>query len=234
MQVFGPRLSELPLTALFINHQKVKLAQQGAPGRPSYLPPQKSEKGGDHQRFAYTWIFELNRTGSDKILEDGVQVKYPKFRFTMKKNATGSERPYIDVPYKYLWKGDEEGSELIWYDWNASLVLLLTNDDIFNKDDVRAVVDITIKKGGGKLPQGKTGRYCSERLGLDGVTITELGAAIHRDAALVQELQDKVLKIRRKKSHGLLIEGIDRDQLLNAFPESGEEDTGEESGDQPG
>ena len=223
MQVFGPRLSELPVTALFINHQKKVLAAPGG-GRPSFMPPQKSEKGGDHQRFAYTWIFELNRIGSDKIVEDGVTVKYPKFKFTMKKNATGSERPYIEVPYQYFWKGDTEGSELIWYDWNAALVLLLTDDKIMSKEEVRAVLNITKTRG----------KYSCDRVGAEGVSITELGAAIHKDPVLVQELQDKVLKIRRKKSHGTLIEGIDRDQLLNAFPATGEEDSGEEGGDLSG
>lgn len=222
MQVFGPRLFDLPAVGLFINHQKVKIAGEGQPARAAYLPPVKSEKGGEHQRFAYTWIIELNPLRKDKVSHDGVVTQYPCYKMTTKKNAMGSARPYIEVPYRYLWKGDKEGSEFIWYDWNASLVLLLTDDKIFAPSTVNKIIDI----------HSKGGKYSSDRLGISDVSITEMGDAIHKDKALYEELQEKLLCIRRKPSFGELLEGIDKPQLGGLFQAADDSAAGEQTGEE--
>jgi len=212
MQVFGPKLFDLPATGVFINHQKVKIATDGQPARAAYLPPVKSEKGGEHQRFAYSWIIELNPLRKDKVVCNGVSMSYPCYKMTTKKNAMGSNRPYIEVPYRYVWRGNKDGEELIWYDWNASLVLLLTDDKIFDqKKVVDPVIDIGYRPGKG---------YYSKRLGVEDLNITDFGQAIHDNPEVCAELQDKVLCIRRKPSYGNLITGIDKPQFSGIVPES--------------
>lgn len=218
MQVFGPRLFDLPAVALFINHQKVKIATEGQPARAAYLPPVKSEKGGEHQRFAYTYIIEINPLRKDKVSHDGVVTQYPCFKMTTKKNSLGSNRPYIEVPYRYFWKGNNEGEELIWYDWNASLIHLLTDEKIFSPSEVDKYVDI----------RSKGSKYSSEKLGLTDVSITQLGAAIHDNEALCKDLQDKLLQIRRKPVYGTIVAGIDKPQSCGEFHTADEGNAGQE------
>jgi len=196
IQVFASVLRNTPITGLYINHQKKVVDQNG--GRASYLPALKSETGGEHQRFQYTWILELNQIRTDK----GIENQIPVFKITTKKNATGPKRDKgIEVPYERLWRGEQvEGNELLWYDWNASLAMLLTDDKIMDLAEVAKVFDITCKGN----------RYSSKELGLDKVMDREMGAAIHANPELVKRLQDTVLQIRRKPTYGKLIDGIDR------------------------
>lgn len=197
IQVFSSILRNIPVTGLYINHQKVKVSEGGG-GRPSYMPPIKSETGGEHQRFQYTWILELNQIRTDK----GIENQIPIFKITTKKNATGPKRDRgIEVPYERLWRGSQvEGNELLWYDWNAALAMMLVDEKLFDPDKVAEVFDIKYSQN----------RYSSKMLGLDRVLDREMGAAIHANPKLVETLQDTVLQIRRKPQYGSVIEGIDR------------------------
>ena len=188
-------LAAVPATLAVINHQKIKVDPQGARGAPSYIPPKMNETGGGHQHFAYTYLFQLEKIGKKKTAAG----TYPMIRISPKKTSMSDGYRHINVPYKSLWTGTE-GEEYIWYDWDTSLVTLLMDESVIDKKSLSAVFDL--KKAGAF--------YSSDRLGVKSLSVSQMGKAIHDDAELVKDLQDKVMHIRRKPTYGTVIPGIDK------------------------
>jgi hypothetical protein len=229
MKMFVPDIESLPLLCLFINHQKVKHTPEASKGKPSYGPPETSEVGGAHKDFAYTWLIQLEKGLKERSLVDG---KIPYFNIITKKSSLGKEalRP-IQVPYrstliaptsdKDAKEFGAEPREVIWFDWDHALALLLTNDKALNQSKLADVMHIERTSATGKF-------FTSKTLGLTKVLGHEIGAAIHADPELVRNLQDHVLHIRRKEKFGKLMDGyVKPARVLTADDAPDEDEAGE-------
>jgi hypothetical protein len=213
LQVFSPRMEDLPMLCLLVNHQKTKLDTSGGGGRPSYGPPPTTEGGGTHKDFQYSMTIQINKGLKEKTLSGGIT---PHVLFTMKKSSLGREplRP-IEVPYRSTKRITEKGfDEDIWYDWDHALALMLTDEKLFPKAAVNDIIDI---KADGK-------KFSCKSLGLSGVSAHEVGALIHADKRLVERLQNELLCIRRIEQYGTIVAGTD---FINCALAAGDEGTGE-------
>lgn len=183
MKSFVPKcLDKNPILGVVINHQKSDLSKMVMPG----MPTPKKEPGGIHKDFMYTWKLELAKATTRK----SVFGETPIFKIKAGKSSLGTMHKYsISVPYTSRF--DEDGLEHIAYDWDEALAHLLTGDAV-SKTALKDVMHLV-----------KTGsKFKSDTLGLKDVSATELGAAIHANAELCEELKQKVLHIRKKRVIG--------------------------------
>lgn len=152
-----------------------------------YAAKIKSDPGGRHKDFLYTWKIEMNK---DKVDKSSVTGETPNYRMKILKSSLGKTRGWpLEVPY--ISRYNEEGEEFINYDWNEALINLLDGDSV-SKTELNKVMELKVN-----------GRKCSSStLGLKDVTASELGAAIHADEELVKTLQRDILRIRTKRVFG--------------------------------
>ena len=204
LQAYSPTVMNLPVLTVMINHQKDKFTggndgQPPKPGmtRPAYMPPERTEGGGIHKDFNFSWVLQIDKGKSSATVGDGSMTV---FRFKVKKEAFREAKSSpIEVPLRSRRVIQElEGKRLItdqvFFDWDTALTWLLLDEANVPKTVLAQCFDLKKdpKKG-----------YCSEKLGLEGLTAREMGKAIHDNEQLVKDLQDYVFKIHRKPHYGI-------------------------------
>lgn len=173
------KLAKLPILLVVVNHLKVKIDSNTRPG----MPPPTYSPGGGHKDFTYTWALEFSKAGTKQ--SKTCVVKHVKIK--PGKSSLGPTYSYgIVVPYVSHYKQD--GSEVLYYDWDYALVDFLTSD-LVSKEALKKVMHLN--RQGAKVS--------SDTLGLKDVSLTEAGMAIHNNAELCAELQKQVLRIRVKR-----------------------------------
>lgn len=188
LQSYNPEcLEPNPFSLIVVNHQKVKPESNPKP----FAPAAKTDPGGEHKNFMYTWKLELTKAGKEK----DVRTTTPLIKMQLSKSGMGFERPNpIIVPYRSYFTPveTEEGFvQTIAYDWDTALVRLLDN---VSKTDLKDIFDINIPS---KV------KASSDYFGLKDVSHQEMGEAIHNDPEVTKKLQD-MLYIRRHKKFNQL------------------------------
>ena len=179
-----------PASFIFINHLKDKPAKE----RGGYAPPEKGVAGGTAQSFHAAFYLWMKLIGEDKRLTrvvEGKTVKCPQrvrnIQIECHKTSIGESRRGITVGFCWYF---EDGKQHSYWDWEgatARLIAALQDDEVrdikglkncFHKSVLADILDVKVTE---KL-------YSSKRLGLQHVTPSEFGAAVHADAKLMDEL----------------------------------------------
>lgn len=172
-----------PVAFVFINH--LKEAQASMPG----LPPPKYTPGGGGQRYAAGYYIYMKRIKSEQkqtLMINGEEVTQPHeirtLELEMNKTSLGYDGRRIVVDFVFYRKDNDQFS---YFDWDASTTYLLAHlqgekGKGVVKKDLREICDMDCAEK----------RYSSKRMGLKGVTATEMGRAIHDDQGLMIELFD--------------------------------------------
>lgn len=172
-----------PVAFVFINH--LKEAQAAMPG----MPPPKYTPGGGGQRFSASYFIYMKRIKSEQkqtLMIDGKEVTQPHeirtLDLEMNKTSLGYDGRHITVDFVFYRKDNDQYS---YFDWDASTTYLLAHlqgekGKGVVKKDLREICDMDCAEK----------RYTSKRVGLKGVTATEMGRAIHDDPELMIELFD--------------------------------------------
>jgi hypothetical protein len=180
-QMYLPNyLDRNPFLLVMINHRKKDIEQ------PKYGGVTSHEPGGTHKDFMYTWRLEMSKMGNNESV-DGMT---PIYKMKVLKSSLGQTYSHsLEIPYEsYI---DDTGLEHIRYNWDTALVNLLNNDKI-SKNAIAEVMHLRC-----------VGKKCtSKTLGLEDVSPAEMGKAIHANPELCKLLQERVLRIRRKRKFG--------------------------------
>jgi hypothetical protein len=222
MQVLDSKVFKLPVMVLMVNHQHEKMMDpsQGR-GRPSYMPPEKTEGGGVHKDFKYTWTIELTKVSEPKMFA-GYETRL--LRMKGKKISTGPMHDYpIMVRYKFAYL--EDNTQVIWYDWDEALTMMLTDEAMFKRKDINGILDIKVDR---KM-------YSSSRLGGNLMTATEFGKAIHSDPIISKEIQQHLFHVVEIEKYGQYRAEVDKPAVARPVLEeqeySGNQETEITSGD---
>jgi hypothetical protein len=213
MQYLSGALIGWPVLWLFVNHLKDK--QSEATGKPAG----KTTPGGRAQRFyssVYLWMNRMKHTsgGSRDTWEvNGELVPCPMtirtIRIKCDKNSMGVDGRAINVDF--CWWFDRDNNQHSFFNWDAATVnLLLAQQEEKKTGYVRAnetgfgpLTDV-LKITQGRGAAGNT--YSCKRVGVEHKMAHTLGAAIHADAQLMDELIDFFHIHRRPIWEGQMLE----------------------------
>jgi hypothetical protein len=197
-QVYLPNyLDPNPFLLVIINHRKKDVDQ------PKYGGTTSHEPGGTHKDFMYTWRLEMLKANTT----ESVSGMTPIYKMKVLKSSLGQTYQHsLEIPYESFI--GEDSLEHIYYDWDVALTNLLSNDKI-SKTTLAEVMHFR-----------RVGNKCtSKTLGLEDVSPKEMGKAIHANPELCKLLQDKVLRIRRKRKFGIVdSKGVPIEEIVQDPP----------------
>jgi RecA/RadA recombinase len=183
-------VSQLPAIFLFVNHLKDQPSPM--PG----MPAMKTTPGGKAQRFhtsTYLWVKRnAQATTKQKRTVDGRKVVMPQeirpLELKCDKNSLGTEGRKIEVDF--WWYRDNLNHQHSFFDWEAS-----TADLLVTEQETRGVIDVGQSGHYEKLRNVcdvsvTEGLYSSSRLKLKSVEGHEVGAAVHANNELMNQLVD--------------------------------------------
>jgi hypothetical protein len=234
MQYLSGALIGWPIIWLFVNHLKDK--QSEATGKPGG----KTTPGGRAQRFysaIYLWMNRMKHTsgGSRETWEvNGDLVPCPMtirtIRIKCDKNSMGVDGRAINVDF--CWWFDRENNQHSFFNWDAATVMLLIEEQdrrgyIKNSEDGFGPLSDICKITCGS---GKAGNvYSCKRVGVEQKMAHTLGAAIHADTQLMEELIDFFHIHRRPVWEGKMLE--EPTEHTEPVPPAGDGDDGEDDVD---
>ena len=190
----GSTLVGLPVTLFISNHLKDPIATPGRPGGGKTTP------GGMQQRYASTLYFYITR-GKERELNtyilDGKKIhreqQIKELEIECKWSSWGENGRKI--PVELVWYYDENDQQVAYFDWEHSTVKVLIELQDKRKSSnpkikISDICDVSACASSNMV------LYDSDRMKMKGVMGHELGAAIHADKGVMQELQE-LLHIKR-------------------------------------
>lgn len=169
-----------PISFIFTNHAKRIL---GAPGR-SLLDTMRYPGGGLQEFYASAYL-HIGRGRTARHRHGSVT----EVNITRVKDQYGGGTRCICVPFVV----DRTGDDRLGIDWEHATAHLLADPDM--RARVGPVVEVTSSSRSMRTPDR---RFSCARLGLQRVTGEELGAAVHADTGLMDELRD-ALGVKRHR-----------------------------------
>ena len=172
-------LSKQPkLSLVFINHQKVDLAAGSKPGMP---PSKTTGSGGKHKDYQATWTIEVKEGKAEEQVSGITTLHYMQ----MIKNAMGIGHRKITYPVRHLISADTQ-ERITVFDWDDCLVRLLADERAEIRKELLGL-------------DGTGNQWTCKAVGIkEKAPRAEVGAAIHADPKLVEQLQ-KLLFIEMHK-----------------------------------
>lgn len=163
-------LMDLPITVFFTNHLKVKIDSGCGENV-------KTKVGGVAQDFhACQYLYMRKISDIRQVSREGSLIE-----IKAQKCGLGPCNRVIEVPCLWTFKTDEATNQPVqttWWDWHAATARLLVDKDVSPR--IKEASDVTCNSN----------KYSSKRLGLVQVSDTEMGEAIHKDAAYMKDLQN--------------------------------------------
>jgi len=185
---YSSRIAGWPIVAVVVNHLKTKVNTSGHGG-----PPGRYTPGGDAQSFyagLYLWMQRIASSERITIVRNGERInrftETRRLKIELQKSSLGTDGREIFV--NFSWYHDEEGNQVSYFDWNASTCELLLSmqgrHGYIDKQpaDLCNLIDIDVSKGTGEK------KYTSQALGLEGVSDSEIGAAIDSNPEWIDKL----------------------------------------------
>jgi RecA/RadA recombinase len=161
-----------PISIFFTNHLKVKLDSGCGENV-------KTKGGGVAQDFhACQYLYMRKINDIRQVHREGSLIE-----IKAQKCGLGPCNRVIEVPCLWKFDVDEKTNQPVqttWWDWHAATAKLLGEKDNGLSPRIKEVSDVTCNSN----------KYSSKRLGLVQVSDTELGEALHRDAAYMKDLQN--------------------------------------------
>ncbi len=195
MPVLNGQIALWPFTLIGINHLKEKPA--GMPG----MPPTKTMPGGDNPRFMAGYVFWMERIGTEQRmtrLVDGEVVSCPteirKLSIQCAKSSFGTD--CRSIPVDFMWYHDKDtGEQVSLFDWDSSTAQLLNTLQNAEKGEMkkfRGLEKGVVKGGLSEIVdvECSSNLYSSDKLGLSGVPANVLGAAVHANEEMMEQLID--------------------------------------------
>jgi RecA/RadA recombinase len=161
------------LSLVFINHQKTDMAAVAGfrPGQGA--PKQTTGSGGKHKDYQATWTIEV-KEGSPDNKATGIHTPH---YLTMIKNSMGPGHRKITYFVRHTINA-ETGERRTMFDWNDSLIRLLAEQPAAIRTDLLGLA-------------GDGEKWTCKAVGIrDAQSRSDVGAAIHANAKLVEELQN--------------------------------------------
>ena len=164
-----------PHTFLYVNHLSDDPMSpiKGAKRKPGGT-------GQDYHAVLDLW-FSVVRGTPDHKVRLGYTQRMLKIQCA--KNSMGASQRRIEIPYR--WSNDPDTGQIdrCWFDWDAATAIILS-DDSNNGLKKRVKDDCLITVSANK--------YSCRALDIDGVTDSEMGAAIRTNVELREYLSDKL------------------------------------------
>ena len=182
-RVFLPGFfSAAPMCLILVNHQKIGMDGSGGKGIIT-----KHSPGGVHKDYMGTYTIEMSKSSPKHNVKDSSVDLYMK----VLKSSLG--RTNLKIKVRVLTEYDEKGVlSRTYFDWDHALTCMLTDKNTsMSVPEARAIVGLT----------GDGNKVSSKPLGLQNVTAQEMGAAIHANEKMVEELQG-VFHVSRKTKFG--------------------------------
>jgi len=181
------KISQLPYISIMVNHEKVKQEKVGMRQiERSYNP------GGIAQNYAVTIGLRCKASSKQKISAAIDGDTYQDIWVTCTKNSRGPTGNSMCVR-KYV-RRMEGGRTAFWWDWDRSTAEFLSNFGA--KHESRDVVAVT---------KQSDAKFSCKQLDLTNVNPSEIGAAIHADKKLMDQLID-IFRWKRIKEYAPLEE----------------------------
>lgn len=171
LQVFSPKLRDKPIILLFVNHLKRQMDGD------NWRHP-----GGDAQDFYSSVYMHVSRVRS----HDGVDTAINQLQIKTVKHSYYLAGRRIFVPYVF-----DKARNRLYFDWGHSTADLLASDIVPS-----VVKDVLKVNTSSKSMTALSRTFSCKQMGMSGVSGTELGDAIHKDAAIMDQLR-QVLHINR-------------------------------------
>lgn len=184
---YASKLHGWPVVLIFVNHLKKNMDGQG------YRHP-----GGDAQDFYATVYLHVNAVRNNQ----GQGKELTQLRMRVAKNSFGQKHREINTVF-------EVSPGVMRFDWEHSTADLLTLDKIRTR--VKPVITVTSTSAS---LTAMTRTFSCKRLGLVGVSGSELGAAVHADQTLMSELRE-ILGIRVNR----VWDGLMPQEIVELAPE---------------
>lgn len=173
-KVHAARMVSWPLLFLFVNHEKRDIGAKNEHA--------KRHPGGDAQEFHATVYLSTQRTKSNETVTQDIH----QLNVKTVKHSFGSKRK-ISLP---LVVDKTKVRSRLWFDWGHATAHLLSEQSSSAVKDIAHVTTTTPSM------TAATRRFSCKQVGLTQATGAELGAAVHADEKIMQQLRE-VLRIEK-------------------------------------
>jgi len=185
-----------PMLLLTVNHLKDSMEETAG----NFQQKKTNSPGGAHKDFiaTYTVVMGQGKTSSTFVeATAGLWLSTKKSGFTKLNQRiwvpmyTKHTNEKYEVDLDLAGGGEDIQRKLVHFDWDTALISLLTDDKLrpCSQEDVTAITGL--KKDGAKCS--------SSVLGLKGISVAEMGNAIHDNPEVTRKLQDAFNVMRKRK-----------------------------------
>ena len=164
-QSFVPKLTGWPITMIFVNHKKLDITN----------PKSFRHPGGDAQDFYSTVYMHVARVRTN----DGADTIVNHIRVATVKHSFMPPGRRIDLPFVL----DKQTTQM-GFDWGHSTAALLVDEK--RAPALKDIIKVTTSS---KSMTALTRTFSCKRLKMNSVSGAELGAAVHADEELMDELR---------------------------------------------
>lgn len=195
LPVLNGQIALWPFTIIGINHLKEK--PSAMPG----MPPTKTMPGGDNPKFMAGYVFFMERIGAEqrmtRVVDGKVQscpTEIRKLNIKCAKSSFGTD--LRSIPVDFSWYHDQElGEQVSVFDWDGStakMLNVLQNKEKGEMKSFRGMEKGFVKGGLADIVdvEESHGTYTSDKLGLSQVSASDLGAAVHANEVIMEQLID--------------------------------------------